>query len=285
MPVLTNRDKGSKARCNALTLGTRDEVAARLTELMQPFGAVGQSDKWLPDGHDHTTEPELHKSALLLPETVRFKLGEWWLTPGNVHRRGPTFDIASTCKIDGETVPGLMLIEAKAHEEELSKEAAGRKEIRANKGGIPPKTSQREHQRRQHAQIGEAIGTACEVLSSATAVRWTISHRSHYQMANRFAWAAKLTELGVPVVLIYLGFLNAREMTSSGLTTFATHEQWTNAVRIHSEPLFPFTVWNNRWACNGHAMIPLIRSVDVPMIDRPVRQPKPPSMSRRRAEG
>lgn len=35
-------------------------------------------------------------------------------------------------------------------------------------------------------------------------------------MSNRFAWAWKLATMEVPVVLVYLGFLNATEMGDQG---------------------------------------------------------------------
>lgn len=41
---------------------------------------------------------------------------------------------------------------------------------------------------------------------------WAISRDSRYQKSNRFAWACKLAGLGLPVVLMYLGFVRADEM-------------------------------------------------------------------------
>ena len=38
-------------------------------------------------------------------------------------------------------------------------------------------------------------------------------------MSNRFAWAWKLADLGVPVVLVYLGFFRALFMTVWRLST------------------------------------------------------------------
>ena len=40
--------------------------------------------------------------------------------------------------------------------------------------------------------------------------------RNHYSLCNRVAWAWKLAQLGVPVVWVYLGFLNATEMLDQG---------------------------------------------------------------------
>ena len=41
-------------------------------------------------------------------------------------------------------------------------------------------------------------------------VRVCISHESHYQLANRLAFACKITSLGIPTVLVYLGFTATR---------------------------------------------------------------------------
>ena len=53
---------------------------------------------------------------------------------------------------------------------------------------------------------------------------WSLSRDSHYQLANRFAWAWKLADMGLPTILIYLGFLNAAEMKDQG-HHFIDHSQ------------------------------------------------------------
>ena len=45
---------------------------------------------------------------------------------------------------------------------------------------------------------------------------WALSSKRHYQLSNRFAWAWKLADLRLPVVLVYLGFLKANEMRKYG---------------------------------------------------------------------
>jgi hypothetical protein len=83
-------------------------------------------------------------------------------------------------------------------------------------------------------------------------------------MSNRFAWAWKLTELGVPVVLVYLGFLRAEEMRNNVRTPLTDASDWERMVKAHSDPLFPREFWNRRWMCNEQPLIPLIRSAEVP---------------------
>ena len=61
------------------------------------------------------------------------------------------------------------------------------------------------------ARIAECIEKANISLANQTELDWALSYENRYQMANRFAWSWKLTELGYPVVLVYLGFLMAEE--------------------------------------------------------------------------
>ena len=241
--------RGSKPRCHLLTHGSAVEVAARLTSLAAPFARVSSQDSWMPQGFAELEEAQLHNAARLLNPRISAQLRDWWLAPASQHGKTPNFDIASTCTIEG--VRGLLLVEAKAHDEELNKEIAGR--------GLTFNAS--EDRKRSHTTISAAIASAVNGLELATSLSCRISRDSHYQMSNRFAWSWKLTELGVPVVLIYLGFLNANEMRDKGMP-FADHAAWEGLVKSHSEPLFPPEVWGRQWSCNERPFIPLIRSIE-----------------------
>jgi len=234
-----------------MTHGSTEEVAARFAQLIDPWGEVRPEDRWMPEGFKHTTEAQLHRASRLLPRAVRASLTSWWLAAPSARATTPNWDIASPCLVGNQE--GLLLIEAKAHDEELNKEEAGKKLSSDASDGS----------RQNHEQIGRAIQEANLGLSKAIP-DWNLSRDSHYQMSNRFAWAWKLTELGVPVILVYLGFLNAGEMSDQG-TPFATSADWETLVRSQSEPLFPESVWNREWKLNGQSLIPLIRSVNCPL--------------------
>lgn len=242
--------RGSKPRCHGLTHGSLEVVSARLTALVAPFAQVAPNDRWMPDGFADIEEAQLHLATRLLPLEVRKELGAWWLPANQQGARTPNFDIASTCTIAG--VPGMLLIEAKAHERELTESAVGR----ALKAADP------EERQASHRTIGAAIDSARTGLASATGLPWKISRDSHYQMSNRFAWTWKLAELGVPVVLVYLGFLHATDMSKPGEVPVPSKGRWEGMVRAHSEPLFPDEVWNRSWPVNGVPFIPLIRSIE-----------------------
>jgi hypothetical protein len=87
---------------------------------------------------------------------------------------------------------------------------------------------------------------------------WNLSHDSHYQLANRFAWAWKLASMGVPVVLVYLGFLGAAEMKDRG-EPFADYADWSRIVLEHSQNIVPERAWGRDIKVDGIIAKPLIR--------------------------
>ena len=251
--------KGSKPRCHWLTHGSREEVANRLTGLIEPWGTVSADDRWMPEGFCRTEEAQLHKAPLLLSQEGCDKLRDWWLavSPG---ANTPNWDIVSTCTVDN--AKGILLVEAKAHNEELNKERNG-KELKRNAS---------TNSVRNHIRIGEAINEASSSLAVQTECRWVLSRDRHYQMSNRFAWAWKLTELGYPVILVYLGFLEAEEMRKGKKQRpLSDHAEWEGLVKSHSGPLFSDEVWNQQWNVNGRFFVPRIRSCEI-RYDAPIEE-------------
>lgn len=247
-----NQPRGSKPRCHLFTHGSPATVAARLTRLCAPFGSVTATDKWMPRGFDDVTEAQLDKATSLVRPALGKQLHEWWLGKGPHEGMTPNFDIASTCIIGGQ--PGLMLMEAKAHDREL---------IDAEAGRVVPKDASPERMATQEP-IGQAIEDANRGLAAATSQAWKLDRDSHYQMSNRFAWSWKLAELGVPVILVYLGFISAVEMEDKG-KLILSQKDWEQTVMAHSQPLFPAKIWNNNWAVGGVSLAPVIRTEDQPL--------------------
>ena len=242
--------RGSKPRCHWLTHGIREQVAKRLTDLVEPYGKVSVNDLWMPEGFCDTQEAQLDKACKLLPnQEKRDELRQWWLSVScddDTRRRTPNWDIASTCTVRGKD--GFLLVEAKAHTGELK---------------VEDKT---EASQENLQQIGVAIQEANRALDDQTSFSWTLSHEHHYQMSNRFAWSWKLAQLGYPVILAYLGFLKAEEMETG---IFGNHANWASRVKEHSHPLFPRKIWDNEWEIHGQLFVPLIRSREIPH-DAPV---------------
>jgi hypothetical protein len=205
----------------------------------------------MPQGFADLEEAQLNKAPRLLTPAISARLGEWWIPKDRQLSMTPNFDIASTCTIDG--APGLLLIEAKAHQAELMNETSGRQVADDDSRG----------RKANHATIGAAIESARVGLAAATRLTWQISRDTHYQMSNRFAWSWKLTELGIPVVLVYLGFLKAKDMSKPGEVPLVNAGAWEALVHSHSAPLFPGKVWDRRWSVNGVPLMPSIRSLDL----------------------
>ena len=193
----------------------------------------------------------MDKAERVLPKQDRDRLHSWWLAVSRGSTRTPNWDIASTCTVDG--VKGLLLVEAKAHSKELNEKDCSN----AGESNLP--------------RIANCIREANAALASRTGLTWALSHEDRYQMSNRFAWSWKLTELGYPVILVYLGFLGAEEMRckSTAQVPFASRAEWESLVRAHSEPLFPPDVWDSQWSVNGQTFVPRIHSMET-SYDGPV---------------
>lgn len=257
-----NQQSGSKPRCHLATSGTRGEVARRLTALIEPWGQVQDSDSWMPDGFTQCEEAQLHTAERIIPNTdVRASLLNWWLAvPRSRRTRTPNWDIASTCNVQGKS--GLLLIEAKAHDAELRNEERGKPLGAEDNKGVSVDS------RRNHVRIGACIQEASLALSGETHLAWALSRDWNYQMGNRFAWAWKVAELGIPVILVYLGFLGCEEMRKeASQRPIASKEDWQQMVELHSQPLFPREVWNRDWTIHGQSFIPLIRVCDQSLRD------------------
>lgn len=252
-PELSDRSqRGSKPRCHLFTDGSQAEVAGRLTALVKPYGKVSSADRWMPAGFDNVEEAQLHKPNALIPDETSRELKKWWFkVPGG---SGPSWDMVSQCVLGSgsHAKRGVLLVEAKAHGAELEREAGGKKLA----------SDASRDRRLNHDRIGRAIEEANVGLRSLTGdPRWALSRDNCYQMANRFAWAWKLASLGMPVVLVYLGFLNAIEMSDEG-APFCRHAHWVECVKSHAKGKVLEGAWNRSWKMpDGTFFVPRIMSV------------------------
>ncbi len=254
-------NRGSRPRCVLLMDGEKDEVASRLTRLVGLPGevSVAPSDTWMPHGKPvrkndgswdkkPTAEARLDRPNSLVDPKIQKELQAWWLAVVRGAANTPNWDIASTCLIRGEG--GLLLIEAKAHPSELSQ---------AGKSLPSSKNSQSNHD-----QIGRAIAEANKAFQAVTGKKWGLSRDSHYQLSNRFAWSWKLALLGIPVVLVYLGFLNAQDMAREG-RLFQSEANWEHTLKDYCDGVVDDTCWGQWLDFRGVPLIPLIRGIDQPL--------------------
>ena len=264
---LPRRDqRGSRARCILLTNGPREMVARRLSDLARPFAIIDPDrHHWMPRGIAEPAEAKLGNALSFLSDGHREIISRWWLEVRE-NANTPNWDIASTATIDG--AEGLVLVEAKAHTAEIKAEGKpGPRQAAQIKGERP---SIRSPSEKNHAHID----AACREASSALNVvlpGWALSIDSHYQLCNRFAWTWKIASLGVPVVLIYLGFLRAEEMRDQGLP-LDNAEDWERLVRDHSRGIVPASVWDHAISIEGTSVRAVVRSMEVSLISTNAQQ-------------
>jgi hypothetical protein len=240
--------------------GERAIVADKLTKLVGlPGVRVEAKGFWMPRGvplrkpnGEWDTNPieeanlldSVGESRRFLSPDQRGKLSAWWLA--RKARNTPNWDIASTCTIGDK--PGLLLVEAKAHDAELKKDGKPRDKD-ASSGSL-----------KNHEKIGGAIVEASAELENAIK-GWNLSRDSHYQLANRFAWAWKIASMGVPVVLVYLGFVAATDVSDPPRLgePFVDCADWTRGMLEHSRGIVPEGAWGGDIKVGSVAIRPLIR--------------------------
>jgi hypothetical protein len=172
------------------------------------------------------------QSEPFLSREQQDQLADWWL----VHKRGaklPTWDLV-VAALDKSGRPGLVLIEAKAHASELSE--AGKQ--------WPQRKSPEEQKRSNgnHERIGRAISEATISLQHIDPdIR--LSRDKSYQLSNRIAFAWKLASMGIPVALIYLGFIGDAAI-SCAEDCFHEAAQWRKAFLGHAAEHFPARLYD-----------------------------------------
>ncbi len=168
-----------------------------LNDLLGSSGVtVASQDIHRPVGHGDGFEFELPDFCWCF--RPRWKVHEcirsWWLpsSPLNKNARTPVWDLISTCTMLGRQ--GLLLVEAKTHEGEL--DWRGRR--------LDAKASEQCKINLDH--IRTAVANISHRLTKVSGAKVALDVESHYQLANRVAWAAFLANKGIPVALLYLGF-------------------------------------------------------------------------------
>jgi hypothetical protein len=242
------QNRGSQPRCLALTSGSRFEVANRLQQLAGDNAIVTENDLWMPSGRANPQEAKLGETDGFLAAADRDVITCWWLAV--IPRANtPNWDIASTATV-GE-LRGLILVEAKAHAGEFS--------VFGKELGSQDSSGSRAN----HDRIGKAISEVNRALEDVLP-GWSLSRHAHYQLSNRFAWAWKCASLGYPVVLIFLGFLNATEMGDRG-AAFRTAEAWERFMLQLTKGIVPKEAWGSRLRVGSTFILPLIKSISIPL--------------------
>lgn len=233
--------KGS-LRC-VLDLVSSTNFVTQLNPLIISVGAkITKADNWMPISYANDKEAEL--KDFLTPHfsnNLGAEIANWWLAISTSKSRTPNWDIVSTCTINGKK--GILLVEAKAHFAELEGEVKGK----------PLAKDASDNSIKNHKQIGAAIAEANDAINRKIS-GVSISRDKCYQISNRVAHAWWIANKGIPVVLLYLGFLNAEDMKDS-YTVFNTSADWENCFLNHAKKVGVDNIINKWVDCGKSSFI------------------------------
>ena len=225
------------SRKHVLDWTERSTFLTELVDLLNPVPVQFDSNTaHMPRGYAAPDEARLDRLAsdwIENPE-VRATLRTWWLK----HSGGantPNWDIAVACRLEDRQ--GLILVEAKAHWVEL--DVAGKP--------IAPDASSNSRENHEHIRLAiEEANQGWKMIDSGV----SIGRDSHYQLANRLAFAWKLASLGMPVGLVYLGFTGDQGIRDVG-APFVDGADWHRAFATYTSSSAPMGLFNRRLSVNG----------------------------------
>ena len=217
---------------------------------------VGPNDAFMPTGADGEQGIQEARLETFLPDpAMREELQRWWLAaPRGANT--PNWDLAAHATLNGK--PALVLVEAKANVNELS-DAGKPYPTGKNPPGTPrrtPKPPPSEDSKRNHGHIGAAIAAASIALGGIER-GFNLSRDSHYQFANRTAFSWKLATLGLPTVLVYLGFTGDEGILDAG-PMLEGPDHWRDILSHHVMGVVPngvFGEWVNVGPAGFYPMI------------------------------
>ena len=236
-----------------LTDGIADQVGQRLTGLVgRPEVEVSAEDRWQPQGTRDVREAELDKL-----------------------RKGSA---VSTDRRDSPAVAGVVAGRGQGqvedtelgHRQHLHGLWQKRSSTRGGEGALGGILKGRQVRRRAcqpETDRERARGSDRRGCERRPAVRGGLSVEHHFQLANRFAWSWKLATLGVPVVLVYLGFLDAVEMTDKR-SPFGSDDDWKNVLLEYCRDTIDAACWETTLDVRGTPLLPLMRSDPQPFEPR-----------------
>lgn len=237
--------KGSKNAVLKL-VGSSDFLKVINHLLKSTKAIVTTYDNWMPKSIRYDKEAELndflkHNFSPQLATDIT----KWWL---HKDATTPNWDLITTCTINGKR--GILLVEAKAHSYELENESKGKKELDSTASANSEKN---------HKQIGEAIIQAnAEINKKISGV--AISQDNCYQLSNRVAHAWWLANQGIPVVLMYLGFLNCNDMNDGKNHLFTDNEHWQDCFNNHAKKVGVDKIIDQNVDCGKSSFITICRS-------------------------
>lgn len=247
----------SRMRCLEMTNNKYARTAEIFSQLIEGYGTVDSSDTWAPRGPDAPAEIRIDEATgFLKSPDHKTELRNWW-TGEVVGARTPTWDIASSCTVNG--VKGILLIETKAHIGELNSDHSGSREkpiLYQIKKGFSDATD----------AWNDALHDYADDRGFKLSHNVKLSTASHFQLSTHFAFAWKLADMGVPVILVYLGFLNVTELENENRLIFKNSAMWNKCVFEKTNKPLPEEIWDATFKFNGTPLTVLrcTTSVDLP---------------------
>lgn len=237
-------EKGSKKAM--LDLIESKNFLSSINDLIKSTGAnITADDKFMPEGIDNPTESTLNTFLRDKFDTIpNNAILEWWTLHGT---RGPNWDLLFTCTINGER--GILLVEAKAHKGELDRSGK-----RLNKDAS-------DNSEENHKNVLKAIKQANNSINEKVK-GVNLSRDKCYQLSNRVAHAWWLANNGIPVVLLYLGFRNCRDMEDGGYTLFKNDEDWQSTFIKHAKLVGVDKLVGKKVNCGKSNFITICKSLE-----------------------
>jgi len=215
---MSQHDKGSSGR---LTQLVEDEGFPKpLNQLLSKYSIeIRSRDKWQPSVRCRK-EATIRQMGPFLPARVGVAdLLDWWL----VVQRGantPNWDLISTCSFNGKE--GLLLVEAKAHASECSH--AGKSRPSSPNGT------------RNHERISQRTCEANAAWNALDIGEFRLCVDKCYQLSNRMTWLWHLAKLGIPTVLLYLGFIGEEHFPGD---FFRSANHWSQVMNDYAGEVMP----------------------------------------------
>lgn len=239
-----SREKGSQRAM--LKLIESDHFLSSINNLIKPYAEITVYDNWMPKSLHNDKEAELKNFLKYNFDPQMYnKIVSWWL---HVDTTTPNWDLVSTCTIDGKR--GILLVEAKAHEKELNEESHEKR----------LKADATNDSKKNHERIGLAIQLANEGIKKS-GFDISISRDNCYQLSNRVAHAWWLANQGIPVVLMYLGFLDCQDMNDGKNKLLNSPEDWEDCFLKHAKQVGVNSIIDKWVDCGESKFITISRSI------------------------
>jgi hypothetical protein len=203
------------------------------------------------------------------------EIRKWWLAYPHPKANTPNWDIAAVSRIGFK--PGMVLVEAKAHDEEFVNSKSPKEMLSTTS------VNNRLQIMRAIYEASDALAPVFPGLDLLQELRSGFADRvdlcSHYQLSNRVAFSWKLASMGLPVVLVYLGFVGDHGIVDRRIERKPLEDEshWRVVFTEYALPVFGSAFLENILEekpinCGNASMTILLRS-------KSVLEESPPSAS------